>query len=73
MIIVDDGSTEPRTIKLLDNCKENHTNVILHRLKTNKGLPNALNVGIQIALEKGVDYIARMDSDDLSVPERIET
>jgi glycosyltransferase involved in cell wall biosynthesis len=32
-----------------------------------------LNVGIQIALEKGVDYIARMDSDDLSVPERIET
>ena len=45
-VVVDDGSTEPRTIKLLDNCKENHTNVILHRLKTNKGLPNALNVGI---------------------------
>ena len=46
LIIVDDGSTDPKTIKLLDSAKETHTNVILHRLKSNSGLPNALNVGI---------------------------
>lgn len=73
LIIVDDGSTDPKTIKMLDSCKEQHENVVLHRLKSNGGLPNALNTGFQIALAKGVDYIARMDSDDLSVPERIET
>lgn len=74
MIIVDDGSTDPKTIKMLDSCKEQHPdNVVLHRLKVNGGLPHALNTGIQIALSKGVDFIARMDSDDLSVPERIET
>jgi glycosyltransferase involved in cell wall biosynthesis len=73
LIIIDDGSTDPKTIKLLDSCKESHENVILHRLKQNGGLPNALNTGIQIALSKEVDYIARMDSDDLSVPERLET
>jgi glycosyltransferase EpsE len=73
LIIVDDGSTDPKTVKLLDSAKEQHSNIILHRLKTNSGLPNALNVGIQIALSKSVDYIARMDADDVSVPERLET
>lgn len=73
LIIVDDGSTDPKTVKMLDSCKQSNENVILHRLKTNEGLPQALNIGIKIAMDKGVDYIARMDSDDLSVPERIET
>jgi glycosyltransferase involved in cell wall biosynthesis len=46
LIIVDDGSTDPKTVKMLDNCKESHHNVILHRLKQNSGLPTALNTGI---------------------------
>ena len=58
---------------MLDSCKQSNENVILHRLKTNQGLPYALNQGIKIAIEKGVEFIARMDSDDISVPERIET
>lgn len=73
LIIVDDGSTDPKTVKMLDSCKQSNENVILHRLKTNQGLPYALNQGIKIAIEKGVEFIARMDSDDISVPERIET
>lgn len=45
---------------------------ILHviRLKENQGLGNALNIGVQCC--KNV-LIARMDSDDISLPNRIET
>jgi glycosyltransferase involved in cell wall biosynthesis len=73
LIIVDDGSTDPKTVKMLESCKEQNDNVILHRMKQNSGLPTALNTGIQIALSRKCDFIARMDADDLSVPERIET
>ncbi|WP_318460559.1 glycosyltransferase [Photobacterium leiognathi] len=38
----------------------------------NKGLAVGLNYLINYALDKGYDYIARMDSDDISRPTRIE-
>ncbi|HIF9547446.1 TPA: glycosyltransferase [Photobacterium damselae] len=38
----------------------------------NKGLAFGLNYLINIALKQGYDYIARMDSDDISRPTRIE-
>ncbi len=64
-IIINDGSTN------------NAENVILSyndtRIKyikqENQGLANAINNGLEIA--KG-EYIARMDSDDISLPERFE-
>ena len=42
------------------------------RLPQNRGLPTALNTGLEIAFELKADFIARMDSDDISVPERFE-
>jgi cellulose synthase/poly-beta-1,6-N-acetylglucosamine synthase-like glycosyltransferase len=45
LVIVDDGSSDPKTVSMLNSCKEQHDNVVLHRLKHNCGLPNALNVG----------------------------
>ena len=38
--------------------------------EVNKGLPYSLNEGIEVATG---DYIARMDSDDISLNDRIET
>ena len=42
-------------------------------LNENRGIAEALNRGMQIAFEMQADYIARMDSDDISVAQRIET
>ena len=38
--------------------------------KENQGLSNVLNIGLDMAKGK---YIARMDSDDISLPDRFET
>lgn len=73
MIIVDDGSTDARVVKYLDQfTKQTNEPITVMRLPQNKGLPEALNTGIQIALELNADFIARMDADDISVPERFE-
>ncbi len=36
-------------------------------LEENRGLPEALNMGVSIAYDMKIDFIARMDSDDVSV------
>ncbi|AUV84137.1 hypothetical protein C2R22_21390 (plasmid) [Salinigranum rubrum] len=67
-LIIDDGSTDrtPEIIERyanLDDRVEHFTN------ETNQGLPATLNRGIEAANGK---YIARMDADDRSLPERFE-
>ena len=47
----------------------NDPRIARYRGKENIGLANVLNVGIQMAKGK---YIARMDSDDISAPNRLE-
>jgi len=66
-IIVNDGSRD----KSIDIIKEYRTkdNRIVLIDRENKGLPYSLNEGISIAKGK---YIARMDADDISLPERFE-
>lgn len=51
---------------------EQYTNVYVFRNEENKGLAKGLNFLIDKALNEGYEYIARMDSDDISVPERLE-
>lgn len=63
-IIVDDASTDG-TAEMLQQWKDHRTAII--RNETNLGLTKSLNIGLQHC--RG-EYIARMDADDISLPER---
>lgn len=66
LILIDDGSTDSTP----DIIKEfNDSRIITLKNNLNKGLAASLNYGITQAQGK---YIARMDSDDISHPERLE-
>ena len=67
-IIVDDGSTD-NTAKVLLNFAKKDNRIKIITLENNKGLPNALNVGIRAS---SGEFIARMDCDDISLPERLK-
>lgn len=66
-VVVDDGSTDGSTDILLDYASKD-ARVLYHRQPKNMGLVAALNDGI--ALSSG-EYIARMDADDISMPDRL--
>ncbi|MCG5510343.1 glycosyltransferase family 2 protein [Ectothiorhodospira lacustris] len=66
-IIINDGSTDG-SLELLDYYAGLDKRIrLVHQ--HNQGIPAALNRGIDLA--KG-GYIARMDADDISLPERLE-
>ena len=66
LIIVDDASTD-ETLKVVSDY--NDERIILLKNKINKGVSACRNKGIELA--KG-DFIAFMDSDDISLRERFE-
>lgn len=65
-VIVNDGSVDG-TAELLDNQDDGRVVVINRR--NNLGLAASLNEGIERAKN---EYIARMDADDVSLPDRLE-
>ncbi len=65
-IIIDDGSTD-ESPKILDQYQELDSRVrVLH--EPNSGIAASLNLAIRMAAGK---YIARMDADDISLPNRL--
>ena len=66
LVVVDDGSTD-RTAAILEGFRDPRLRVI--RLPQNRGMVTALNTGIR---ESQSDLIARMDADDICVPQRFE-
>lgn len=66
-IIVDDGSRD-KSWNYLNMLKDNRIKLIKN--KKNLGLAASLNKALKLA--RG-DYIARMDADDVSLPQRLET
>ncbi len=68
LIIVDDGSTD-KTAAILDSIKQKDSRIkVFH--KENTGTTASANFGISKARGK---YIARLDSDDISYPNRLQT
>jgi glycosyltransferase involved in cell wall biosynthesis len=67
-VIVDDGSLDSTPL-LLANYAARDPRIVTHRFASNQGLSSTLNFGIHQA--RG-EYIARMDADDISLPERLE-
>ncbi|WP_051671468.1 glycosyltransferase family 2 protein [Oribacterium sp. P6A1] len=65
-IIIDDGSNNG-SYEYLSNIKDNRVSIIKNKI--NLGITKSLNIGIKKARGK---YIARMDADDISLPERLE-
>jgi glycosyltransferase involved in cell wall biosynthesis len=64
-IVIDDASTD-NTLNIIKNIKDERITLVEKPINT--GYTKSLNIGIEKATGK---YIARMDADDFSYPERI--
>lgn len=65
-LIIDDASTD-ETISIIKSYDDTRIQLIVKPINT--GLTNSLNYGLKLAKGK---YIARMDGDDICMPERFE-
>jgi len=64
-LIIDDASTD-RTVEIVESYRD--PRIRLYHNERNLGLTVSLNKGIELARGR---YIARMDGDDISLPERL--
>ena len=70
IILVQDGDLPSSLIEIINKWKRIiGESMIVHKNVTNLGLTKSLNIGIGYVTEK---YIARMDSDDVCLPNRFE-
>jgi glycosyltransferase involved in cell wall biosynthesis len=73
------ANTQPCDLFIIDDCSRvpvaevigPRERVEIVRLDRNRGLSGALNIGLAHILERGYRYIARMDADDFSYPDRL--
>lgn len=68
LIIVDDGSDSSDCRKVLDKFKAKDNRIRIIKNEKNLGLIKTLNKGLK---ECRGEFIARMDSDDISLPQRL--
>ncbi len=66
VVIIDDASTDG-TSEILLKMKDRRT--VIYRNSVNRGLTKSLNIGLKLC--RG-EYVARMDADDISHPQRFE-
>lgn len=66
LLIVDDGSTD-NSVDIISSYTDKRIKLI--RKEANSGIVDALNIGLDNIVSK---YMARMDGDDISVPNRLE-
>lgn len=70
IVVVFDGKLTPELYAVLDKFKEDKENIVVYLpQEVNRGLGEALRIGAEKCTG---DYIFRMDSDDISIPERFE-
>ena len=68
-VLICDGPVTEELDSLIQNMEDLHSNLRVIRFEKNRGLGYALQIGIQACC---CDIIARMDSDDISRPDRCE-
>ena len=68
-LLIADDSTNNDTINVINDFANKDKRVVVIRKEERMGFVNALNVALDLA--KG-DFIARMDGDDISLPERFD-
>jgi glycosyltransferase involved in cell wall biosynthesis len=68
LIVVNDGSTEEETREYLAQIEALDSRIKVVHFEANRGISAALNHGIEVSQGK---YIARLDSDDMAVEERL--
>jgi glycosyltransferase involved in cell wall biosynthesis len=66
ILVVDDGSTEPDTVRLLADYRRPRTRVVRSE---NRGLPGARNLGVR---ETSGPYVCTLDADDRLAPTFLE-
>ncbi len=69
IIVVDNPSIPKHIEDYIEKKRNKDSRIVILYNKANLGLPSSLNRGIAIAKGK---YIARMDADDIALPERLE-
>lgn len=69
-IIINDNSLDQKLSNFLNYYKNKYSNIVLIENPENLGLTKSLNIGLKAA--RGT-YVARMDADDISLPNRLET
>lgn len=70
IVLVEDGPVTEEIEKIIMDFEKNYPTIMnVIRCKRNGGLGEALRIGVEHAK---YDYIARMDSDDISFPNRFE-
>lgn len=67
VLIIDDGSTSPMIAPQVLGMS-----IEILRMPQNGGIERALKVGIDALAARGFRYVARMDANDLAVPQRLE-
>lgn len=68
LLVILDGDVDEKVYKYVLSLRDSRVKLIDR--KQNRGLAYSLNELLQIILPKGYQYIARMDADDISMPER---
>lgn len=69
VVVVVDGKIPENLEKTIDRWSDNYSQVLIVKLKTNVGLSNAMNVGLESC---SFDIVFRMDADDISEPDRFK-
>ena len=70
IVLVEDGQLTDELYKVIETYKNKYPQLFkIVQLKTNQGLGKALQIGVENC---SCDLIARMDSDDIAIPERFE-
>lgn len=69
IVLVKDGPITAELQEVIDNCGAGEISIVQVQLSENKGLGLALNEGLK---KVKCDLVARMDSDDYSLPRRCE-